>query len=38
MQRTEQAAEHLASLDLELQELTTADEDLQARLAAPARR
>src|SRR5207237_1190351 len=30
--RTEQAAEHLASLDLELQELTAADEALQARL------
>jgi chromosome segregation protein len=33
-QRTEQAAEHLASIDLELQELTGADESLQARLAA----
>src|SRR5262249_48598382 len=32
--RTEQAAESLASLDLELQELTRADEDLQRRLAA----
>jgi chromosome segregation protein len=30
--RSEQAAEHLASLDLELQELTEADQDLQARL------
>jgi chromosome segregation protein len=30
--RTEQAAEHLASLDLELQELTAADEALQARM------
>ena len=30
--KTEQAAEHLASLDLELQELTEADEALQARL------
>jgi chromosome segregation protein len=30
--RTEQAAEHLASLDLELQELTAADETLQTRL------
>jgi chromosome segregation protein len=32
--RTEQAAEHLASLDVELQELTEADEALQTRLAA----
>jgi chromosome segregation protein len=32
LQRTEQAAEHLASLDVELQELTQADEALQARL------
>src|SRR5262249_4789955 len=31
--RTEQAAEHLASLDLELQELNTADDALQHRLA-----
>ncbi len=31
--KTEQAAEHLASVDLELQELTAADERLQARLA-----
>ena len=30
-QRSEQAEEHLASLDLELQELTTADEALQSR-------
>ena len=30
--RSEQAAEHLASLDLELQELTAADEALQTRL------
>jgi chromosome segregation protein len=34
LQRSEQAVEHLASLDLELQELTTADEALQARLTA----
>jgi chromosome segregation protein len=33
-QRTEQAAEHLASLDLELAELTAADEGLQGRLGA----
>jgi chromosome segregation protein len=33
-QRTEQAAEHLASIDLELQELIRADELLQTRLAA----
>lgn len=32
-QRTAQAAENLASLDLELRELTEADEALQARLA-----
>ncbi|HZT83123.1 MAG TPA: AAA family ATPase, partial [Gemmataceae bacterium] len=32
--RSEQAAEHLASLDVELQELTEADTDLQNRLAA----
>jgi chromosome segregation protein len=32
-QRSDQAAEHLASLDLELQDLTHADEALQARLA-----
>src|SRR5262249_52657082 len=32
--KTEQAAEYLASLDLELQELTRADEALQGRLAA----
>ncbi|TMQ32643.1 MAG: hypothetical protein E6K70_17440, partial [Planctomycetota bacterium] len=32
-QRSEQAAGHLASLDVELQELTQADEALQARLA-----
>jgi chromosome segregation protein len=32
--KTEQAAEHLASIDLELKELTEADEALQARLAA----
>jgi chromosome segregation protein len=31
-QRSEQAAEHLASLDLELAELTAADEALQGRL------
>lgn len=31
-QRTEQAAEHLASIDLELQELIAADETLQTRL------
>jgi chromosome segregation protein len=34
LQRSEQAAEHLASLDLELQELTAAEEDLQGRLTA----
>jgi chromosome segregation protein len=33
LHKTEQAAEHLASLDLELQELTRADERLQAQLA-----
>jgi chromosome segregation protein len=33
-EKTEQAAENLASLDLELQELTAADDSLQARLAA----
>jgi chromosome segregation protein len=33
-QRSEQAAEHLASLDLELAELTAADEALQGRLGA----
>jgi chromosome segregation protein len=33
-QRNSQAAENLASVDLELQELTSADESLQARLAA----
>jgi chromosome segregation protein len=32
--KTEQAAEHLASLDVELEELTAADEQLQTRLAA----
>jgi chromosome segregation protein len=32
--RTEQAAEHLASLDVELQELTAVDEQLQGRLSA----
>jgi chromosome segregation protein len=32
--KTEQAAEHLASLDLELQQLAAAEEGLQARLAA----
>src|SRR5262249_12426690 len=32
--RTEQAAEHLASIDLELEELTAAEEGLQARLGA----
>ena len=36
-QRREQAVEHLASLDLELQELTSADETLQGRLARPAK-
>jgi chromosome segregation protein len=34
LSRSEQAAEHLASIDLELQELTEADEALQTRLAA----
>jgi chromosome segregation protein len=33
-QRSEQAAEHLASLDVELQQLTTGDEATQARLAS----
>jgi chromosome segregation protein len=32
LQRSEQAAEHLASLDLELQELSAAEEELQTRL------
>jgi chromosome segregation protein len=32
--KTEQAAEHLASLDLELQELSEADEALQSKLAS----
>jgi chromosome segregation protein len=32
LQRSEQAAEHLASLDVELQELSAAEEELQARL------
>src|SRR6185437_3322187 len=32
LQRSEQAAEHLASLDLELQELSRAEEELQTRL------
>ena len=36
-QRSEQAEEHLASLDVELQDLTAADEALQARLAAARR-
>jgi chromosome segregation protein len=36
--RSEQAAEHLASLDLELEELTAADESLQARLGEARRR
>ena len=36
-QRSEQAAEHLASLDVELQELTAADEALQARLGGARR-
>jgi chromosome segregation protein len=31
LQRSEQAAEHLASLDLELQELSAAEEELQTR-------
>ena len=34
IQRSEQAAEHLASIDVELQELTAAEETLQAELAA----
>jgi chromosome segregation protein len=36
--RSEQAAEQLTSLDLELQELTAADEGLQARLASARQR
>ena len=32
LQRSEQAAEHLASLDLELQELSAAEEELQSHL------
>lgn len=36
--RTEQAAEHLASIDLELETLTTADEELQGRLTAARQR
>jgi chromosome segregation protein len=34
LQRSEQAAEHLASLDGELQELSAAEEELQARLSS----
>jgi chromosome segregation protein len=34
MQRSEQAAETLASLDVELQELSAAEEELQARLSS----
>jgi chromosome segregation protein len=34
LHRSEQAAEHLASIDLELEELTRADEALQERLGA----
>jgi chromosome segregation protein len=34
MQRSEQAAEHLASLDVELQELSFAEEELQTRLGS----
>ncbi|HEY7308478.1 MAG TPA: chromosome segregation protein SMC [Gemmataceae bacterium] len=34
LQRSEQAAEHLASLDLELQELSAAEAELQARLGS----
>jgi chromosome segregation protein len=34
MQRSEQAAEQLASLDVELQELSAAEEELQARLGS----
>ncbi len=34
LQRSEQAAEHLASLDLELQELSAAEEELQTRLVS----
>src|SRR5262249_31709781 len=33
-QKSEQAAEHLASLDVELEELTSAEDALQAKLAA----
>ena len=36
-QRSEQAEEHLASLDLELQDLTAADEALQSRLGGARR-
>ncbi|HVS35458.1 MAG TPA: AAA family ATPase, partial [Gemmataceae bacterium] len=36
-QRSEQAVEHLASLDVELQELTAADETLQGRLGGARR-
>ncbi len=36
--KSEQAAEHLASLDLELEELTAADEGLQARLGTARQR
>ncbi len=34
LQRSEQAAEHLASLDVELQELSAAEEELQSRLSS----
>jgi chromosome segregation protein len=34
LQRSEQAAEHLASLDVELQELSAAEGELQARLSS----
>jgi chromosome segregation protein len=34
LQRSEQAAEHLASLDVELQELSAAEAELQARLGS----
>ncbi len=34
LQRSEQAAEHLASLDVELQELSAAEEELQTRLSS----
>ncbi len=34
LQRSEQAAEHLASLDVELQELSAAEAELQARLSS----